>query len=189
MSLTVAIVAVLLAALVIADFFVPMLPSATTIATLAGFLIGSPVLLVILVVGSACASWAGDVLGYRTLRHARGRMKRPILSSAKITRLEIRLRSSLRRHPRRTTLVARFLPAGRTALAWAAVVTPDYRHAQMSLLAGIAWAAYMVGVGLLIAAVFGPGLLSAATTITSVAALSVVLGWWFRGSAVEPAER
>ncbi|GAB4003564.1 hypothetical protein GCM10029992_45780 [Glycomyces albus] len=56
-------------------------------------------------------------------------------------------------------------------------------------MAGIAWAAYMTGVGLLIAAVFGPGLLSAATTITSVAALSVVLGWWFRGSAVEPAEQ
>ena len=190
MTLTIAIAAVLLAALVIADFFIPMLPSATTIATLAGFLIGSPMLLIVLLAGSAFASWAGDVLGYRALRHARSRVQWPILASAKVTRLEGRLRESLRRHPHWTTIVARFLPAGRTALAWAAVDTPEYRHARLALMAGIAWAAYMVGLGLGLAALFGPGLLSAATTITSVVALSVVLGWWFRGSpAAAPAQK
>ncbi|WP_199036597.1 hypothetical protein [Glycomyces salinus] len=175
------LVALLLAALVIADFFVPMVPSATTIATISGFLVGDPLLIAGLIAWAAGTSWLGDVLGCRALRYFRGSMRRPVLRSATITHAEIKLRETLRLRPVRTTLVARFVPAGRTALAWAAVATPDYRHAAMAAFAGAAWASYMVGVGLLIGWVFGAGLLSAATTVTSVAALSVALGWWFKG--------
>ncbi|GAB3651405.1 DedA family protein [Glycomyces tarimensis] len=188
MSISLPIVALLLVALVIADFFVPMVPSATTIATIAGFLVGDTLLIASLIAWAAFASWLGDVLGYRALRYTRGRMKRPIFGSARITLLEIRLRGTLRRHPRWTTVVARFLPAGRTALAWAAVATPGYAHSRMALIAGAAWASYMVGVGLLIGWIFGAGLLSAATTITSIAALTIVLGWFFRRAPIEPVE-
>ncbi|MCC3763186.1 hypothetical protein K3N28_08895 [Glycomyces sp. TRM65418] len=172
-------IALILAALIIADFFIPMLPSATMIATLAGLLVGDAVLIAALIAWAAAASWAGDRIGYHALRHARARMRTPILNSAKVTRLEIRLRETLRRRPCTTTIVARFLPAGRTALAWTAVATPDYRHAGMSAVAAGAWASCTVGVGLLIASVFGAGWLSAATTVTAVAAMTMVLGWWF----------
>ncbi|THV33501.1 DedA family protein [Glycomyces buryatensis] len=186
MSLGLPIVALLLAALVIADFFVPMIPSATAVATLAGFLVGDELLIASLIAWAALASWLGDVLGYHALRHTRARMRKPILNSARITRLEIKLRETLRHRPRRTTVIARFLPAGRTALAWAAVAAPNYRHSNMAAMAGVAWASYMVGVGLLIGWIFGAGLFSAATTVTSVVALSVALGWWFKGTRSGP---
>lgn len=182
MSLGLPLVALLLAALIIADFFVPMLPSATMIATLAGFLVGDTLLIVGLIAWAAAASWLGDVLGFHVLRHARARMRRPIFDSARITRLEIKLRATLRRRPHWTTVVARFLPAGRTALAWAAVATPDYPHSRMSAVAAAAWSSHIVGVGLLIGWLFGSGLLAAATTATSVAAMTVVLGWWYKGA-------
>ncbi len=182
-------VALLLAALVIADFFVPMLPSATTIAALAGFLVGNTALIVGLVLCAATASWLGDVLGYRALRLTRVKWRRPFFGSAKVAALEARLRATLMRHPGPTTLVARFLPAGRTALAWAATAVPDYRHGLMAAVAGVLWACYMVGMGLLIGWIFGPGPLSVVTTMTSIAAGSITLGWWFKGRTVEAPAR
>lgn len=193
MSLSLPIAALILAALVIADFFLPMLPSATMIAALAGLLAGDTLLIAALIAWAASASWIGDVLGYHALRHTRARMRAPILNSAKITRLEIKLRATLRHRPHATTIIARFLPAGRTALAWAAVATPDYPHLRTSAVAAAAWASCTVGVGLLIGRVFGAGVWSAAATVTAVAALSVALGWWFNqaqpGAARRPCRR
>lgn len=185
LSLSLPLAALLLAALVIADFFVPMLPSATTIATVAGFLVGDPWLIAGLIACSAAASWLGDVLGHRTLRHARARLRRPLPGSAKVAEIEAGLRETLHRRPRGTTLIARFLPAGRTALAWAAVDAPGYRHGRMAAMAAIAWACYMVGLGLLIGWLLGPGLYSAATTVSSVAAAGFVLGWWFKRASAK----
>jgi membrane protein DedA with SNARE-associated domain len=188
MGLSLWAVALILAVMVVADFFAPMLPSATVVAALAGFLVGDALLVAALIAWVAAASWLGDMLGYQALRRARAGMRRPIFGSAKVTHLEIRLRDMLRRHPRGTTVVARFLPAGRTALAWAAVATPDYPHARASAVAAGVWASCMVGVGLLVGGVFGAGPLSAATAATAVAAFSVVLGWWCKGTG-EPAGR
>lgn len=186
MTFAVPIAAMLLAALIIADFFVPMLPGATTIAAVAGFLLGSPVLIAGLILCAAGASWLGDVLGFRAMRVARSRWRRPFFGSAKVAALEVRFSATLLRHPKATTLIARFLPAGRTALAWAATAVPAYRHGRMAALAGLVWACYLVGMGLAIGWIFGPGLLSVGTTITTIVAGSVVLGWWFKG---RPAER
>jgi membrane protein DedA with SNARE-associated domain len=174
------IVVLVLTALVVADFYLPMLPSATMVAALAGLLAADPALVAALIVWAAAASWLGDLLGYQALRRTRARMRAPIPRSASLTRLEIKLRSSLKDRPRRTAVVARFLPAGRTALAWAAVAAPDYPHSRMSALAALAWAAVTAGLGLLIGTVFGAGLWSAASTATTVAALSAALAWWFR---------
>ncbi|HLU29802.1 MAG TPA: hypothetical protein VKZ65_15330 [Glycomyces sp.] len=185
MTLTLPVAAMLLAALVIADFFVPMLPSATTIAAIAGFLVGNLALIAGLVLCAALASWIGDLLGYQALRLTRTRWRLPFLGSAKVAALEARFQRTLLRRPGTTTLVARFLPAGRTALAWAATAVPAYRHGRMAALAGLVWACYIVGMGLAIGWVFGPGPLSVATTITAVAAGGVVVGWWFRGRSEE----
>lgn len=180
------VVALLLTVLVVGDFFVPMLPSATTIATLSGFLVGEPALVAGLIACAAAASWLGDVLGHRALRGARSRFAAPLAASRRFARVEARILATLERHPVRTTLIARFLPAGRTALAWAAVSSRDYRHGRMAALAGVLWGSYMVGLGLFIGWLLGPGLYSAATTITSVAAATAVLGWWFQGSRGGP---
>lgn len=180
MSLSLPIAALILAGLVIADFFIPMLPSATMIAALAGFLADDPFLIAALIAWAASASWLGDLLGYHALRHARARMRTPIPASAKVTRLEIKLRATLRHRPYSTTIIARFLPAGRTALAWAAVTTPDHPRARVSAIAAGSWAAITVGLGLLIGSIFGAGLWSAATTATAACALSVALTWWFK---------
>jgi membrane protein DedA with SNARE-associated domain len=180
--LSLPIAALLVAALIIADFFVPMLPSATVVAALAGFLAGDPLLIAALIAWAASASWFGDLLGYQVLRHTRSRMRTPIFNSAKVIRLEIKLRATLKHRPHWTTIIARFLPAGRTALAWAAVATPDYPHSRTAAVAAGVWACWTAGIGLLVGWVFGAGLLSAATTATAVAALSVVLGWWFTGA-------
>ena len=185
LSLGLPVLALLLAALVVADFFIPMLPSATLIATLSGFLVERPALAAGLIACTAVASWLGDVLGYRALRGARGRFSR-LLASPKAARVEARIQATLERSPVRTTLVARFLPAGRTALAWAAVSAPAYRHGRMAALAAFLWASYMVGLGLCIGWLLGPGLYSAATTITSIAAATAVLGWWFQGAGAAP---
>jgi membrane protein DedA with SNARE-associated domain len=180
MSLSLPIAALILAALVIADFFIPMLPSATMIAALAGYLAGDPLLIAALIAWAASASWLGDLLGYHALRHTRARMRTPIPASANATRLEIKLRATLRHRPYSTTIIARFLPAGRTALTWAAVTTTDYPRARMSAIAAAAWAAITVGLGLLIGSIFGAGLWSAATTATAACALSAALTWWFK---------
>lgn len=180
MSLSLPIAALILAALIIADFFIPMLPSATLIAALAGFLASDPLLIAALIAWAASASWLGDLLGYHALRHTRARMRTPIPASANVTRLEVKLRATLRHRPHSTMIIARFLPAGRTALAWAAVTTPDYPHARMSAVASGAWSAVTVGLGLLIGSIFGAGLWSAATTATAACALSVALTWWCR---------
>ncbi|MCD0442801.1 hypothetical protein LO763_04080 [Glycomyces sp. A-F 0318] len=181
MSLGLPVAALLLAAMVVADFFVPVLPSATLIAALAGFLAGDAVLIAALIAWAALASWLGDLLGYRVLRRTRARMRRPI-GPGEAVRLELKLRAALRRRPLGTTVAARFLPAGRTALAWTAVVTPDYPHARMSAVAAVAWACGMVGAGLLVGGVLGSGLVSAAVTACAVAAAGAVLGRRYKGA-------
>lgn len=180
MSLGVPLAVLLVAAMIVADVYVPVLPSASAVAALAGFLAGDAVLIAALVAGAASASWLGDLLGYRVLRRARARMRRP-LGPAEAVRLELKLRAALRRRPCATTVAARFLPAGRTALAWTAAVTPDYRHARMSAVAAAVWAAGVVGAGLLVGGAAGSGPVSAAAAGLAVAVAGAVLGRRLRG--------
>ncbi|THV33513.1 DedA family protein [Glycomyces buryatensis] len=189
MTFSLPVVALVLTALVIADFFIPMVPSATTIAAIAGFIVGNWVLIAALVLWAAASSWLGDVVGFRTLRLARANWHWRVRGSAKVAALEERLRSTLTRHPNLTTLVARFVPAGRTALAWAATGAPEYHHTRMAALAAIAWSSYIVGLGLLIGWIFGAGVFSVAMTITSIAAGGFVLGWWIRTKPVPAPEQ
>ena len=157
-----------------------LVPAETALVLAAVILAQSPLLIAALIAWAASASWLGDLLGYHALRHTRARMRTPIPSSANVTRLEIKLRATLGHRPYSTTIIARFLPAGRTALAWAAVTTPGYPRARVSAIAAGSWAAITVGLGLLIGSIFGAGLWSAATTATAACALSVALTWWFK---------
>jgi membrane protein DedA with SNARE-associated domain len=173
----------ILIGMVVADFFVPMLPSATLVTAAAGLVFGNPLLIGVLVVGAAAASWLGEFLGYRLFRSLRTGLARRGphvvrgLVTGTVARLETLLQRTISDHPYRTTMVARFLPAGRTALAWAAAGTSQPPYARMAALGGALWAVYSVTLGLLIAWIAGPGLHSLIGSVVTMAAVGLFLGW------------
>ena len=187
----------ILIGMVVADFFVPMLPSATLVTAAAGLVLGNPPLIGVLLVCSAAASWLGEFLGYRVFRRIRAglarrspRLVRGLLHGT-VAKFETLLERTISDHPYRTTMVARFLPAGRTALAWAAAGTAKPPYARMAALGGALWAVYSVGLGLVIAWIAGPGIQSLIGSVVTVAAVGLVLGWfarrWQRTEAETPA--
>jgi membrane protein DedA with SNARE-associated domain len=173
--------------LVVADFFLPVLPSATIVAVAAGYALGEPLVIVALVMCAAGASWLGDVLGYRVARLSRSRRNPDAPPTRTVPKLEARLRRTLMRYPYRTALLARFMPAGRTALAWVAAVEPRFRHGYMSAMVAGVWACYTVGLGLFIGWLLGPGLFSTATTATTIAAVGLAVGWYARSQGAADA--
>ncbi len=176
----------ILIGMVVADFFAPVLPSATLVTAAAGLVFGNPLLIGVLLVGAAAASWLGEFLGYRLFRTVRTglahRSPRAVrgLVTGTVARLETLLQRTISDHPYRTTMVARFLPAGRTALAWAAAGTAKPPYARMAALGGVLWAVYSVGLGLAIAWIAGPGLQSLIGSVVTMAAVGLFLGWLAR---------
>lgn len=176
----------ILIGMVVADFFVPMLPSATLVTAAAGLVFGNPLLIVVLLVGAAGSSWLGEFVGYRVFRRIRAGLARRSprlvrgLVTGTVAKFERLLERTISDHPYRTTMVARFLPAGRTALAWAAAGTTKPPYARMAALGGVLWAAYSVGLGLLIAWIAGPGLQSLIGSVVTVAAVGLLLSWFAR---------
>ncbi|HEX2144923.1 MAG TPA: hypothetical protein VHG10_10485, partial [Glycomyces sp.] len=176
----------ILIGMVVADFFVPMLPSATLVTAAAGLVFGNPLLIVVLLIGAAGSSWLGEFLGYRLFRSLRAGLARrgPRLVDNLIAKTALTFEALLERtihdHPYRTTMVARFLPAGRTALAWAAAGTRKPPYARMAALGGVLWALYSVSLGLLIAWIAGPGWQSLIGSVVTMAAVGVFLSWLAR---------
>lgn len=173
----------ILIGMVVADFFVPMLPSATLVTAAAGLVFGNPLLIGVLLIGAAVASWLGEFLGYRLFRSLRAGLARRGpravrgLITGTVAKLETLLQRTISDHPYRTTMVARFLPAGRTALAWAAAGTAKPPYARMAALGGVLWAVYSVSLGLVIAWIAGPGLQSLVGSVVTMAAVGLFLGW------------
>lgn len=176
----------ILIGMVVADFFVPMLPSATLVTATAGLVLGNPLLIIVLLVGAAASSWLGEFLGYRLFRTVRAGLahRSPRLVHGLVQGTALKLEALLERtvstHPYRTTMVARFLPAGRTALAWAAAGTQRPPYARMAALGGVLWAVYSVGLGLAIAWIAGPGLQSLVGSVVTVGAVGLFLSWLAR---------
>jgi membrane protein DedA with SNARE-associated domain len=189
----------ILIGMITADFFVPMLPSATLVTAAAGLVLGSPWLIVVLLVGAAASSWFGEFMGYKVFRAVRAGLRRRPPGFAvrlaersvmgKVLKLEKLLRGSVAKHPYRTTVVARFLPAGRTTLAWIAAGGGRVPYGRMAALGGVLWAVYTVSLGLLIAWIAGPGLQSLLGSVLTVLAVGAVLGWvakhWQKSHAAE----
>lgn len=210
--------------MITADFFMPVLPSATLVTAAAGLVFGNPWLIGVLAAGAAGASWLGEYLGYRIFRSIRTRRSRldtgpeeptgkrrsmidhpylmigrrifhavrtelprrwPRLARAlanrsvlgTVAKLERLLRHTVAKHPYLTTIVARFLPAGRTTLAWVAAGAGRLPYARMAALGGILWAAYTVSLGLVVAWIAGPGLQSLLGSVLSAIAVGTLLSW------------
>ncbi|SDD04742.1 DedA family protein [Glycomyces harbinensis] len=189
----------ILIGMVVADFFIPMLPSATLVTAMVGLVFGNPLLVGVLIIGAAGSSWLGEFLGYRVFRAVRAGIRRrgphvdAATASRLVTRTVLKLEGLIQRtvvdHPYRTTMVARFLPAGRTTLAWVAAGGGRAPYARMAALGGALWALYTVGLGLLIVWIAGPGWESLIGSVVTVLAVGFVLGWfakrWQRNRAAE----
>lgn len=142
---------VLAFASIVLDAFAPMFPSETVVVGLAALAAatGAPDVFVLTIV-AACAAVVGDNIAFglgRWLGRDRlSRMKQPTVVGAMIW-----ARGELERRPASVLLTSRYIPFGRTAVTMTAGASgfPWTRFAPLSVLAGVAWAIYMVLVGAL----------------------------------------
>ncbi|WP_406106998.1 VTT domain-containing protein [Streptomyces sp. NBC_01003] len=167
---------------VLLDVFLPVLPSGVLIITAAtaaaagtGTAAGQvppevPSILA-LILSAATASVLGDLVAYRIAWRGGERLDRAIARSRRLTRAQERLGGALTRSSGGILVViARFAPAGRSIVSFAAG-TAHRRVREFlpwSALAGVAWAGYSVALGY-----FGGQWLGASWLATGVSLLAL----------------
>ncbi len=133
------------------DGFFPPLPSETVVVAVSAVAVsaGQPALWGIVVV-TALGAVAGDNIAY-TLgrgvgRHRFGWMRRP-----RVAKVFDRVEKELAQRPTSLILTGRYIPIGRIAVNTMAGVTrmPRLPFFALTVVAGITWALYSVGIGLL----------------------------------------
>ncbi|MEU6249440.1 hypothetical protein [Glycomyces sp. NPDC047010] len=176
----------LVGGVVLADFFLPVVPSSAVVTTVVGFSRDEPALIAAVLIAAAGSSWLGEVLGHRIFRAVRSgrRTDAPRAVTGLVTRtvldVERALRHAVDAHPYRAAVAARFLPAGRTALAWVAAGSERVPYARMAALGASLWAVYAVGLGLLAATIAGPDVESLVGWIAALLGAGGVLTWVIR---------
>ncbi|GGT26964.1 DedA family protein [Streptomyces purpureus] len=140
---------------ILLDVFLPVLPSgvlvitaATAVATAAPLAPGTPSLLA-LTLCAATASVLGDLVAYRLAWRGGARLDRAIARSRRLTTAQERLGAALARGGGALVVIARFAPAGRSVVSLGAGAARRRVRDFLpwSALAGLAWAAYSVGLG------------------------------------------
>ncbi|MFB7457882.1 DedA family protein [Streptomyces sp. NPDC056188] len=171
----------MVAASVLLDVFLPVLPSGVLIVTAAtaaaagtgaatGHVPQNVPDILALTLCAATASVLGDLVAYRLARHGGERLDRAISRSRRLSRAQERLGTALSRGGGALVILARFAPAGRSVVSFSAGAA--HRRVReflpWSALAGLSWATYSVALGY-----FGTRWLGAAwlATCVSVAAL------------------
>lgn len=155
---------------IVLDVFVPILPSgvlviaaATTAAgtgtaadAVSGVDVASsvhtgthPAEIFALILCAASASVLGDMVAYRVAWRGGDRFDRAIGRSRRLTAAQKRLGTALTRGGGSIVVLARFAPAGRSVVSLGAGVAHRTvrEFLPWSALAGLAWAAYSVGLG------------------------------------------
>ncbi|WP_189218232.1 MULTISPECIES: DedA family protein [Streptomyces] len=143
------------AASVLLDVFVPLLPSgvlviAAATAAAAGTATQAHVPdLLFLVLSAATASVLGDLVAYRVAWRGGERLDRAIARSRRLTHAQERLGTALARGGGVLVVVARFAPAGRSVVSFCAGAARRRvrEFLPWSILAGTAWAGYSVALG------------------------------------------
>ncbi|WP_353942348.1 VTT domain-containing protein [Streptomyces sp. HUAS MG91] len=175
---------VVVALSVLFDVFLPVLPSGVLVVTAAtaaaagtagaatGRLPSSTPELLALVLCAATASVLGDLVAYRLAWRGGERLDRAIARSRRLTTAQERLGGALARSSGGLlVIIARFAPAGRSIVSFAAGTT--HRRVReflpWSALAGVAWAAYSVALGY-----FGAQWLGASWLSTGVSVLALI---------------
>ncbi|MGW0816113.1 DedA family protein [Streptomyces viridiviolaceus] len=152
---------VLVAASVLLDVFLPVLPSGVlviTAATAAAAGSGAAAAgrvpddvpdILVLTLCAAIASVLGDLVVYRLAWRGGPRLDRAIARSRRLTAAQERLGGALARGGGALVVLARFAPAGRSVVSL--VAGTAHRRVReflpWSALAGLAWAAYSVALG------------------------------------------
>ncbi|GAA1850664.1 DedA family protein [Myceligenerans crystallogenes] len=169
------------------DGFFPPLPSESVLITLAvsAHSSGVPLLPLVLVAG-AVGAWTGDQIAYQIGR-AIGVRRIPFLRSERGRRMVDRAEKLLEKRGASLILAARYVPIGRIAvnMTAGAVGYPRKRFMAIAGVAGVLWALYSAGIGILAAAWLGhePLLAIGVGLVLGVAAGFVVdkVVQWFHG--------
>ena len=136
---------------VLIDAFFPPVPSDVVVVGLAALSISAGVPhTVALALAAALGAIAGDNISYAIGRRI-GVERWHWMTRPRVRRAIDSARTSLRRRPVVLILTARYIPIGRVAVTMVAGATdfPRGRFVPLSVLAGLSWSAYMVGVGAL----------------------------------------
>jgi membrane protein DedA with SNARE-associated domain len=143
---------------VVLDVFLPVLPSGVLVITAAAATAAAgtaatvpepgPDILALLLC-AATASVLGDLAAYRLGRRGGTRIQRALARSRRLTRAHQRLGQALGRGGGALVVIARFAPAGRSVVSLGAGAAQRRikEFLPWSALAGLAWAAYSVGLG------------------------------------------
>lgn len=147
---------------VLLDVFVPVLPSGVLVITAATAAAGTsaagsaaeggaphlPTMLALILCATA-ASVLGDLAAYRLARRGGDRFDRTIARSRRLTAARADLGRALVSGGGILVVLARFAPAGRSVVSFAAGLAQrrTTEFLPWSALAGLSWAAYSVGLG------------------------------------------
>ncbi|MEU7566131.1 DedA family protein [Streptomyces fradiae] len=183
------------AASVVLDVFLPILPSgvllisAATAAT-AATATAAPggISLIALALCAASASVLGDLVAYRLAWRGGPRLDRAIARSRRLTTAQERLGTALGRGGGALVVIARFAPAGRSvvSLGAGAARRRAREFVPWSVLAGVAWASYSVGVGYFGGQWLGATWFSVAVSVLALCLAGSVAAYVVRRPAPEP---
>ncbi len=173
---------------VLLDVFVPVLPSgillvsAATAAT-AGVDDAKDIVSILeLMLCASAASCLGDLAAYRLAYRGGAWLDRRLSRSRRLAAAQERIGQVLRHGGGALVVLARFAPAGRSVVslgAGAAHRTPA-EFLPWSALAGLAWAAYGVGVGYLGGQWLGATWLASGVSLASLIGAGVLASYVFR---------
>ncbi|NLU69288.1 VTT domain-containing protein [Streptomyces sp. HNM0574] len=203
----------IIAASVVLDVFLPLLPSGVLVITAATAVAGTtaadaadlpsragraaeahhlagPVGMLALVLCATAASVLGDVVAYRLARRGGDRFGRAISRSRRLSTAQQRLGQALTRGGGVLVVLARFAPAGRSVVSLMAGTA--HRRAKefvpWSALAGLAWAAYSVSLGYFGSRWLGASWLGTAVSVLALVVAGSVAAYFLRRTpAPEPA--
>ncbi|WP_077061721.1 VTT domain-containing protein [Streptomyces sp. MP131-18] len=183
---------VIVAASILLDVFVPLLPSGALVVTAATVAAGAaadvaglpgpgsadPRLphLLVLVLCATSASIVGDLLAYRLALRGGRRFDSAIARSRRLSAAHKRLESALVRGGGPLVVLARFAPAGRAVVSLGAGVaqrrTRDFL--PWSALAAVVWTGYSVGIGYLGGQLLGASWFSTGLSMVALIAAGAV---------------
>ncbi|MER6187506.1 VTT domain-containing protein [Streptomyces sp. NPDC001652] len=187
------IIYAMVAASVLLDVFLPVLPSGVLVITAAtaaaagtgaatGKVPGEVPDLLLLTLVAATASVLGDMVAYRLAWRGGARLDRAIARSRRLTSAQERLGSALADGGGSLVVLARFAPAGRSVVSF--VAGAAHRRVReflpWSALAGLAWAAYSVALGYYGAQWLGTTWLATGVSVLALFAAGAAAGFVMR---------
>ncbi|MEU0332924.1 VTT domain-containing protein [Streptomyces sp. NPDC006193] len=178
---------------VLLDVFLPVLPSGVLVITAgtaaaagtgaaAGRVPHDVPDILALILSAATASLLGDLVAYRLAWRGGERLDRAIARSRRLTSAQERLGDALARGGGALVVLARFAPAGRSAVSFCAGAA--HRRARdflpWSALAGLSWAAYSVALGYYGAQWLGATWLAAGVSVAALFGAGAAAGFLVR---------